>query len=117
MSFYRDIFTGELVERPASEGGRQIIARTSVPEGAVQTVTGRSPWWKDRVCRPISIAPEHATPARIAQENESAQKHGTGVWYDKSGVAHVPTRRSRAREFARLGRQDNDAGYGDCAGR
>jgi len=73
--------------------------------------------WADNVCKAVSIAPEQATPERIARENEAARKHGTGAVYGADGLCHLPTRGSRAREFRRLGRQDNDAAYSDFGGR
>ena len=120
MGFKRHILTGEIIETPESGQGRQIIFRGSLPYGE-QTVLGRThnPWdrGKDVICRPLSIKPEDATPERIAKENEEARRHGTGARYDNRGVCHTPTRGSRSREMRRLNKQDNDAGYGDHAGR
>ena len=123
MGFRRDWFTGELEEVPSEGGGRQIIFR-----GAVPPVSRRrhvDPWdsSKDYVNKAMSLKPEDATPERIAAENEAARKHGTGAYYDSNGNCHCPTRRSLAREMARphgpqgFYFQNNDAGYGDCAGR
>lgn len=80
---------------------------------------GTSPWAGQdyNVCRSISIAPEQATPERIARENTEAKRHGTGAKYAPDGTCYLPSRGARAREFRRLGRMDNDAGYGDWAGR
>jgi hypothetical protein len=115
MAFVRDWFTGELVERPASEPG--IIARTSIPKSAVTKRSGSSPWYKDQPCMAMSIKPEEATPERVAQENEAARKHGTGAYYDKDGTCFLPSRGGRAKEMRRRSVQDNDAGFGDWAGR
>lgn len=73
--------------------------------------------WQDHACKAISIKPEEATPERVARENAEAKRHGTGAVYDKDGVCHLSGRGSRAREMRRLGRMDNDAGFGDYAGR
>lgn len=119
--FVRDWFTDELVERPSEGGGRQIIARETVHYRPRRI---GNPWdtGKEIVNRNMSIQPEQATEAKIEQLNENARKHGTGAWYDNEGNCHTPTRGARSREMrARasvdFGFQDNDAGYGDWAGR
>jgi hypothetical protein len=122
----RDLFTGELKQVPAGRGGRQIIFRGSTPPNYDPNPVGCDPWrGKDKVCRPLSLKPEEVTPERIEQENAEAAKHGTGAWYDAEGECHIGSRGSRRREMARpklrsgirLSHQDNDAGYGDRAGR
>lgn len=125
MGWKRDIFSGELVETLESGQGRQVIFRGSLPYGEA-TVRGRrgDPWdtGRDHVALAMSIKPEEATPERIAHENKMAKRHGTGAYYTPDGRCHTPTRGSRAKEMRRPHRggfryQDNDAGYGDYAGR
>lgn len=95
--------------------GRRLIGR--IKDVAPPARRARGNQWADSVCKAISIPPEQATPERIARENAEAKRHGTGVVYGSDGLAHIPTRGARAREFKRLGRMDNDAGYSDFGGR
>lgn len=118
MSFYRDLFTGKLRKRPASEPGIIATIASDIP-GSKRT---GSPWWKDNHCPAMDLMPEHATPERIAKENAAARKHGTGAEYSPEGKCYLPTRRSRFREMGRRTHdcgakfQDNDAGFSDRAG-
>lgn len=116
MSFVRDIFTGELVEREQQEPG--VIFRGCLPPWAKENRRHRKRVWtgKDTVCKPLSIKPEEATAERVTEYNEKAQHHGTGAYYTPDGVCHLPTRASRSKELRRRGMQDNDAGYSDYAG-
>jgi hypothetical protein len=117
MGFKRDIFTGKLVETQPPEGGREIIARGSLPFGE-QTVTSRIPNPDyDRECVALSIKPEEATPERIAEHNEQARRHNTGAFYDRDGRCMTSTRGSQNREMRRRNYINNDAGFGDFAGR
>lgn len=96
--------------------GRRLIGRIKDVAPPVKR-RARGNMWADNVCKAISIAPEQATPERVAKENAEAKRHGTGAVYGKDGQCHLPTRGSRARELRRLGKQDNDAGYSDFGGR
>jgi hypothetical protein len=124
MAFVRDIFTGELQERDSGPGGRQVIFQETPRFGLGNSRRRGNPWdrGKDHVDVGMSIKPEEATPEKIAALNENAKRQGTGAYYSPDGLCHTPTRGSRAKEMrGRLtidfGFQDNDAGYGDCAGR
>jgi hypothetical protein len=114
MRWVRDLWTGELKQVPAGEGGRQIIARGSVPAHYDPTPVHRSPWdrGKDHISRPLSIKPEEATPERIARENAEAAHHGTGVYFTEDGLCHIPTNGCRNLELRRQNKSDLDAGYG-----
>jgi hypothetical protein len=121
MGLYRDIFTGELKERPDCPAGREIIYIEPIYYNPTRA---GSPWDRgtDHVDRGMSLQPEQATPERIARENEECRHHNTGAYYTPDGLCHMPTRGSRRREMARphhggLHYQDNDAGYSDAAGR
>lgn len=116
MTFVRDWFTDELVERPSEGGGRRIIARETVH---YQPRRYGNPWDRGKPIRNrnMSIAPEQATPERIATENAEAKLHGTGAAYDSDGNCYVETRGQLNREMKRRRFQNNDAGYGDWAGR
>jgi len=126
--FRRNVFTGvleEIWDDPAVEFEAQ---NEKMREKTAHMVRKSSrhvnPWdtGKDHICKAMSIKPEEATPARIAWENEQSKRHGTGAYYDKQGNCYTPTRGSRSKEMRRPHRggfryQDNDAGYGDYAGR
>lgn len=115
--FRRNIFTGELEEVPSEGGGRQILYRGSAPKHYNPKPVGTPNY--DRVCRPLSLKPEEATPQRIEAENEAARKYGSGAWFDKKGQCHTSTRGSQNREMKRRGDMGGtpmanfDAGYGD----
>lgn len=115
--YVRNIFTGELEERtdnPQDEFNELNRKSREKTEWMTRKSSRHcNPWWSDSISRPLSLPPEEATPERIAAENEAAQRHRTGAWFDKEGVCRTPTRRSRNREMARRGRIDLDAGYGD----
>lgn len=123
----RNLFTGELEEVPYEGSG--IIYREPLKPGQVPVTHKRraNPWYKENRCRPLSIKPEEATPERIAAENESAKRHGTGAMFDTKGECYLPTRGSRAKEMRRKSIEnqskggnanivDLDAGFSDFAG-
>lgn len=114
--FVRDLFTGELKQVPAGEGGRQVIFRGSVPKHYDPTPSHIAANY-DRELRGLSLMPEEATPERIAAENEECRRHGTGARYDAYGRCLTSTRGSQNRELKRRGKINNDAGFGDYAGR
>lgn len=111
----RHWLTGEWEELPCEGSG--VIRVIEPPGGTIPRCC--NPWdaSKDHTDRGMSIMPELATPERIAAENAEARQHGTGAVYDKRGVCHLPTRGSKNRELRRRRLQNNDAGYGDHAGR
>lgn len=115
VRFYRNLFTGELEAVPSDGGGRQIIFRGSAPKHYDPTPVGTPNY--DRVCRPLSLKPEDATPARIEAENEAARHHNTGCWYDAKGQCHTVTRGSQNREMKRKNMANFSGGYGDYCGR
>ena len=120
--FRRNIFTGEWEEEFESdiEAAFEVVNARS-REKVKNLVSGHRPdpyaGGKDFISKALSIAPEQATSERIAKENAGAKHHGTGAYYTPEGVCHLPTRGIRAREMRRKNRQDNDACFGDHAGR
>jgi len=124
MRFVRDLFSGELVERPSEGGGRQVIFRGAEPKHYRPRRLGAPRY--ERICKGLSLKPEDATPERIEQENADAQKFGTGCWFDSNGECHTSTRGSQNREMRRQtirnrerqqpGLMNLDAGFGDYAG-
>ncbi len=124
--FRRDIFTGELVEDRDSNIAADFEAVNARSRAKVENLVdievgtrSKDPWagGKDFVSKSMSIAPEQATPERIARENAEAKHHATGAYYTPDGGCHMPTRGIRAREMQRKDRQDNDACFGDASGR
>ena len=120
--FVRDVFTGELREvrdDPAAEF--EELNRLSRENAGYDPGRNPNPWYKDNICRPMSLLPEEATPERIAQENEEARRHGTGARYDGKGECYLSSRGVRSRELRRpklrsgirLQQQDFDGGYSD----
>jgi len=119
--FRTNLFTGELEEvydNPV-ESFKEINEKMQEKVAHVPRGRNPNPWnkGKDHVCRPLSLKPEDATPERIEKENAAAKKHGTGAYYTPDGECVISTRAVRAREMRRRQFQDNDAGYGDHAGR
>lgn len=120
MSYYRrNVFTGKLEHADADDARAafaELNARSREAAGADDyRFSARHP--RHHISRAMSIPPEQATPERIARENETARAMGTGAEYAPDGTCHLAGRSSRAREMRRRGYQDNDAGYGDYAGR
>src|SRR4051794_19192543 len=116
----RHWLTGVLEEVPVEQGPTRIVYETP-PGGTIRRVGSAWDSSKDFTSRGMSLAPEQATPTRIAELNENARRHRTGAIYDKQGVCHLPSRKGRAREMKARGDVgfryiDNDAGYGDFAG-
>ena len=119
--FRKNVFTGELEEDSQSNVAADFEVVNARSRAKTENLVGgrsNDPWagGKDFIAKSMSIAPEQATPERIAKENADAKKHGTGAYYTPDGGCYMPTRGVRAREMVRKNRQDNDAGYGDEAG-
>ena len=118
MAFVRDLFSGELVERPESGQGRQLLFVGALPYGdATVGAKRRKKAWHNRVNLAMSIKPEDVTAERVDAENELARKHGTGAFYDDRGRCHTEGRDIESKEMRRRGFQNNDAGFSDYAGR
>lgn len=110
----RHWLTGEWVEVPLeTSGGRVIVA----VEGGRETTRVLSRRDYNRELKPLSIKPEEATPERVRQYNEDSRRHNTGAVYDKEGRCFTSSRQSQNREMRLRGKINNDAGFGDYAGR
>jgi hypothetical protein len=105
----RNIFTGQTEEVPSEGGGRRIIARTSVPEGAVDPCKRASGAWS-RTMRGQALA---VHPDQAGQFSEEAAKAGTGAYYDTQGKLCADSEGALQREFARRGFYDKNAGFRD----
>lgn len=109
MPFKRDLFTGELVEVPSDGGGRRIIARTSIPEGAIDPSRRKGSAW-GRVWRGQSLG---VHPDQAAEFSQAAKDAGTGAWYDEKGRVCADSEAALQREFGRRGYYDRNAGSRD----
>jgi hypothetical protein len=105
----RDIFTGELKEVESGRGGRQIIARTTVPEHmeAANRRTG-SAWARTFRGQSLAVHPDQA-----AAFSEAAQEAGTGAWYDEKGHLCADSEGALQREMGRRGFYDKEATFSD----
>lgn len=122
--FRKNVFTGEMEEDSDDDIAADFEVVNARSRAKVKNLVGGmnlnpNPWagGRDFVSKSMSIAPEQATPERIEKENREAENEGTGAYYTPDGGCHLPTRGIRTREMRRKGRQDNDAGYSDRAGR
>lgn len=114
MKLQRHWLTGKWQEVPYETDGGRVVYAT---EGGREAVKVLERVDYNRVHCGLSLKPEDVTPERIAHENEMARRHNTGVHYDSRGNCHTTSRRSQNRELRRRGKMNNDAGYGDYAGR
>lgn len=110
MPFKRDLFSGELVEVPSEGGRRRIIARTSIPEGAVTKRCGSlwgRPWRSLGQGGPIENMEELNRTAVPGARYVPSKRY--------AGLCELEcdSRRARANELGFRGNVDFDGGYGD----
>lgn len=106
----RNIFSGELEEAPSEGGGRQIIAKTTVPAGTVDSRRRSGSAW-GRTWRGHSL---RVHPSQVDRFNEAARTAQTGAYYEAgTGVMCADSNLARVREYARRGFVDQDGGYAE----
>lgn len=110
MAFYRDIYTGELKERPASSVGREILYVEEIPACLRRGRGSDNPWSRPWVSATLGVA----NLAQIPEYNEAAKKYaGPGVSFDQQGNIVCESRAARNRALKWMGKIDYSGGYGD----
>lgn len=112
MAFFRDLFTGELKERPNSSVGRELLYVEEIPASMQQERTAK-PYSRPWVCTALGVA----NPAQIGEYNEAAKKFaGSGVGFDQQGRLVCDSRAARNRALKWMGKIDYSGGFGDHTG-
>lgn len=109
----RHWLTGELRRVPCES----LSGRVTLVAGDAESVRILPRRDYEKVHLGLSILPEKATPARIAEENRQARLHGTGAVFDSKGRCHISSRGCQNKELKRQNQMNPDAGYGDFCGR
>ena len=64
-------------------------------------------------CWPMTSEALSCTENQVAAMNARNARHGIATRYDRTGLAHVPTRGDRAKLLRLEGMHDVNGGYGD----
>lgn len=105
----RDWFSGEVTEVPFEGHGRQIIARTSVPDAPQKTY--HTAWSRPHRSKALRVHPDQAP--RFTEAARAAGIIGAS-YCPQTGDLVTESRAARKFEMARRGYHDNDGGYGDA---
>lgn len=83
-------------------------SRLEYGEDAEAPLVSASAWHDNLQSRALAVH-----KSQVEEANAWNKKTGIATRYDKTGMAHIPTRGDRSKLLKRDGMHDNDGGYSD----